>query len=140
MPPFRIGPPGETGLRDSIVAIGSAAMLVLSLMPVRAAAQDLEAARQRFLTSCSTCHAVEKDAPVRQGPNLLGVVGRKAGTLAGFKYSDALAKADLTWDEAAIDRWITDTQAVVPGSIMSYRQPNADKRRLVIAYLKSLSP
>ena len=103
-------------------------------------AQEADAARQQFLTSCGVCHTVEADAPPRQGPNLLGIFGRKAGKIQNFKYSDALAKADLTWDEPTLDRWIEDAAAVLPGTIMPYRQRDPDKRKLVIDFLKSLKP
>lgn len=139
MPPLCSQIPDATGLRGPNAVTGVFALLLLGVAPVIAAAEDLEAARQQFLTSCGTCHAVEKDAPLRQGPNLLGVIGRKSGKLDGFKYSDALAKSEFTWDEATLDRWIEDTQVVVPGNVMSYRQANSDKRQLVIAYLRSLS-
>jgi cytochrome c len=102
-------------------------------------ANDDEAKRQ-FVTSCGVCHTAEKDAPHRQGPNLFGIVGRKAGQIADFKYSEALAKADLTWDEATLDKWIEDASALLSGTTMPYRQRDPDKRKLVIKFLQSLSP
>ena len=131
---------GGTTLCGWQAAVGAGTVLTLAAAwgPVRA--DDLEAARQQFLTSCGTCHAVEKDAPPRQGPNLFGVFGRKSGTNPVFKYTDALTKAGLTWDEATLERWIEDASSLAPGTVMSYRQANPDKRRLVIQYVKSLSP
>lgn len=106
-----------------------------------AAADDkLVAAKKQFETSCGTCHTVDPQAAPRQGPNLAGVYGRPAGTLPGYKYSAALANAGFPWDEASLDKWITNAQAFRPGSVMPYRQTNPDKRQLVIAYLKSLAP
>ena len=133
-------PLGGTRPCGWLVAAGASGVLALAAATVPVRADDLEVARQQFLTSCGTCHSVEKDAPRRQGPNLLGVLGRKSGTNPDFIYSDALAKAGLTWDEATLDRWIEDAGSVAPGTVMSYRQANPDKRRLVIQYLKSLSP
>jgi cytochrome c len=105
---------------------------------------DLAAAKAQFLKSCGTCHTVEAGAPLRQGPNLATAFGRKAGSVAEFtKYSPALQKAGadgLVWDEATLDKWITDAAKLVPGATMPYRQADAEKRKLVIAYLKSLAP
>jgi cytochrome c len=106
----------------------------------QAMADDLFAAKKQFETSCGTCHVVDPKGGLRQGPNLAGVFGRPAGTYPGFKYSAALANAGFAWDEASLDKWITNAQAFRPGAVMPYRQANADKRQLVIAYLKSLGP
>ena len=144
-------PPGRSaGLAAPVLAAPVLAAPVLAA-PVLAAlltvstaaplaAQDIEAARQQFLTSCGVCHTVEKDAAPRQGPNLAGIFGHASGQRAGFAYSEALAKAHLTFDEATLERWIEDPAAVAPGTVMSYSQANPDKRRLIIQYLKSLPP
>jgi cytochrome c len=73
------------------------------------------------------------------GPNLRGVVGRIAGTAPGFEYSDAfLARLKgMPWSVEALDVWITNTQAWVPGALMIYKQPDAEIRRKIIAYLKA---
>jgi cytochrome c len=115
----------------------AAAALALACGP--AFAVDVEAARKQFVTSCGVCHAVEKDAAPRQGPNLLGVVGRKAASLGGFAYSPALKQLDTVWTEDALDAWIADPKAVAPGAAMVYRQADPAKRLLIIAYLKTLS-
>ena len=97
------------------------------------------AAGAQFKKSCGTCHTVDPNAPPRQGPNLFGVVGRPAGSLAGFKYSPAFlaGKDGIVWDEANIDRWITDPQAMIPGVVMLYKQADPEKRHLVIEFLKT---
>jgi cytochrome c len=100
---------------------------------------DLAAAQKQFVTSCGVCHTVEPGAPARQGPSLSGIFGRKAGAVAGFSYSQALATSDFVWDEATLDRWIENAQAMRPGVTMAYRQADPAKRRLIIAYLKSVS-
>lgn len=89
-----------------------------------------------FLNQCGTCHTVEHGAPPRQGPNLAGVVGRKVGTLPGFSYSAGFAKAVWTWDAAALDRWLADPQAMIPGAVMLYRQADPATRKLIIDWLK----
>lgn len=104
-----------------------------------AAAADLAAAETQFRKSCGVCHAAVADAPPRQGPNLFGVVDRKAGIVPGFKYSAPFIAggAGIVWNEATLDQWLTDPQSVIPGTFMVYRQADPDKRRLVIEYLKT---
>lgn len=92
----------------------------------------------QFKKSCGTCHTTDPKAPVRQGPNLHGVVGRPAGSLKGFKYSPAFVKAapNITWTAEMIDKWITDPQQVIPGTVMLYHQSDPEKRQLIIGYLQ----
>ena len=123
----------------STVCLGAAAMLGALLVSAPLRAEDADPGKAQFLKSCGVCHAVEKDAAPRQGPNLLGVVGRKAASVDGFKYSEALKTADWTWDEKNLDPWLENAAVVKPGTIMNYRQADPDKRALIIAYLKSLS-
>ena len=100
---------------------------------------DLAAAESQFKKSCGTCHVAVADAGPRQGPNLFGVIGRRAGSVPEFKYSPAFTTggADMVWDEGTLDRWLTDPQSVIPGALMLYKQADPDKRRLVIDYLKT---
>jgi cytochrome c len=92
-----------------------------------------------FKQQCATCHTTNlSDAP-RQGPPLVQIIGHQAGKAEGFHYSQGLAQAGFTWDEARLDAWLTDPQAVVPGAIMAYRQAKAETRAAIIAYLKGLN-
>lgn len=118
-----------------------AALAAISLALFVASARaddDLAAAQKQFLTSCGTCHIVDPQGGPRQGPNLAGVYGRKAGTYPGYKYSAALANAGFAWDDTSLDKWITNAQAFRPGVTMPYHQADPAKRKLVILYLKSL--
>jgi cytochrome c len=91
-----------------------------------------------FKQQCGTCHTSNETDPVRQGPSLFNVVGRRAGTVEGFKYSEGFAKADFAWDEARIDAWLINPQEMIPGSVMAYRQARPEVRAAVIAHLKEL--
>ncbi len=73
------------------------------------------------------------------GPNLRGVVGRPAGTVEGFTYSNTMLKTlkGMEWTEAALNVWITSPQAWVPGVYMYYKQDNPEVRRKIILYLKA---
>ena len=88
-----------------------------------------------FRTQCGTCHALAP-GEIRQGPNLAGVYGRKAGSVPGYKYSAGFADADWAWDEAHLDPYLTNPQAVIKGGVMGYRQAKPEVRQAVIAYLK----
>jgi cytochrome c len=91
-----------------------------------------------FKQQCATCHTNNLTDPVRQGPSLFGVIGRRAGTAEGFHYSAGFAKADFTWDAARLDAWITNPQAMIPGAVMAYRQSKPEVRAAIIDYLKEL--
>jgi cytochrome c len=86
-----------------------------------------------FESRCTGCHAMDAD---REGPQLGGVFGRKAGSVAGFAYSAALKSSGLTWDDATLERWLSDPDMVVPGNNMDFHVPKAEERRDLIAYFK----
>jgi cytochrome c oxidase assembly protein subunit 11 len=98
---------------------------------------DPAAGRELFATTCAECHALDNP---KVGPPLAGIVGRPAGSVPGYPYSAALARADVVWDEQTLDRWLENPQALVPGALMPYRLPDATRRRDIIAYLKTLKP
>lgn len=90
-----------------------------------------------FNNACRTCHTV-KEGDNRLGPNLHAIVGRKSGALANYPYSDSMAKADLVWDKATLDRFLANPEAVVRGNKM---QPyggiaSVEDRAKIIAYLE----
>jgi len=91
-----------------------------------------------FKQQCAVCHTSNLTDPVRQGPSLFGIVGRRAGSVDGFHYSPAFAKADFTWDDARLDAWMTNPQQMIPGAVMAYRQVRPEVRTAIIAYLKEL--
>lgn len=96
---------------------------------------------KKVFMRCVACHAVAPNAAAKMGPNLAGVVGRKAGAAPGFKYSAAMKKANLKWDDATLDKWLTKPSTLVPGTSMAFAGvPNADERAAVIAYLKKPVP
>ena len=70
------------------------------------------------------------------GPRHRGVVGRRAGSVADYNYSAALKNSGLTWDEATLDRWLTNPSALVPGTKMFFKLDSPQDRADVIAYLK----
>jgi cytochrome c len=85
---------------------------------------------------CTGCHALDSN---RVGPLHRGVFGRRAGGVAGYAYSPALANADLTWNEATLDRWLSNPQALLPGQRMNLRVKDAQDRADIIAFLRQVS-
>lgn len=84
---------------------------------------------------CVACHAVQ-DGRNGLGPHLHNIIGRKAGSIEGYQYSDALINSDKIWDAATLDAWIENSAKIIPGTKMNYAgMRSADDRRDVIAYL-----
>ena len=111
--------------------------------PIASAQMPLPAAKPPdgatlFKQQCATCHTTNLSDPVRQGPTLFNIIGRRAGSVDGFHYSAGLAKADFAWDDAKLDVWITNPQDMIPGAVMAYRQAKPETRAAIIAYLKEL--
>lgn len=110
--------------------------VLLVMMSPAAHAADADAGARVFKSQCGTCHAVGKNLV---GPNLVGVVGRHAGTVEGFRYSAANKAADFTWDAAKLDPYLANPKAVIPGTSMLYAGLKNDTQRAdLIAYLETL--
>ena len=84
---------------------------------------------------CAGCHSVDG---MKAAPPLRAVFGKAAASHPKYPYSDALKNAHLSWDEATLDRWLADPDALVPGNDMSFRLDNAAERADIVAYLKQL--
>ena len=88
---------------------------------------------------CAICHKVTSGGGNGIGPNLFGVVGRKAGSVAGFNYSSAMKAAGFTWTEEKLEAYIAKPQAVVPGNRMAFAGiPNPTQADDLVAYLDTL--
>ncbi len=97
---------------------------------------DPAAGRAVFAAVCADCHRLHH---AKVGPPLAGVFGRRAGAVAGYPYSAALAGAGFRWDASRLSAWLADPQQAVPGALMPFRLPDRMRRGDVIAYLRSLS-
>jgi cytochrome c len=113
-----------------------AATMAAAQMPLPAARPPDGAAL--FKQQCATCHTTTLSEASRQGPSLFKIVGQPAGKVEGFRYSAGFANADFVWDDGRLDTWLTNPQAMIPGAVMTYRQPKAETRAAIIAYLKEL--
>src|SRR5437763_14563185 len=108
------------------------AVLLTAFVPSDTKA-DTVAGRVAFEKRCTGCHALDRD---KEGPRLAGVVGRKAGSVSAFPYSDAVKKSALVWNEAALDKWLTDPESIIPDTDMAFRLENPAERAAIIAFLK----
>ena len=91
-----------------------------------------------FNNSCRTCHTV-REGDNRLGPNLHNIIGREAGSLPDYAYSSAMQQSGIVWDEATLDAFIENPEAVVPGNNMKPFSgiASADDRAKIIAHLKA---
>lgn len=87
-------------------------------------------------SSCASCHTFAKGEANGQGPNLFGLIGRTAGSAPGFAYSAGLTKAlgGKTWSKELLDAWLTDTERVAPGSLMTFFLDDAKSRQAIVDY------
>jgi cytochrome c len=89
---------------------------------------------EQVYARCLACHALAAD---RVGPRHCGLLGRRAGSVPGFAYSQAMKSSKLTWDEQTLDRFLAKPLKVVPGTAMTYDGvPDAKDRADLIAYLR----
>jgi cytochrome c len=125
------------------MALGTAALVAVAYGGVVLAqagpTPDAKRGAEVFRVQCSVCHTVEAGKS-SIGPSLYGVVGRKAGSLEGFKYSDAMKKVDANWTPANLDKYLENPWQIAPGTPMALVVPSVKNRADVIAYLQSLAP
>jgi cytochrome c len=108
----------------------------LALPTGAAAGTAPDAARgEQLYSRCLACHALAYD---RVGPRHCGLIGRRAGSVPGFDYSDAMKRSKLVWNEKTLDRFLADPLKTVPGTTMTYAGVDiAQDRADLIAYLKA---
>ncbi len=95
---------------------------------------------QQTAKECELCHNLGKGQGAKIGPDLYGVVGRKVASEPGFNYSDALKAKGGTWTFDALNVWLTNPRADVPGTLMTFAGIDNEKQRAnVIAFLNSNS-
>lgn len=119
-------------MKSLLLAFG----LTLALGGTPASAADLDAGKKVF-KKCKACHSL-KAGKKKVGPSLFGVMGNKAGQVKGFKYSRAMKAADITWDDASLDAYLTKPKKFLKGTKMSFAglKKKADRDN-VIAYVKA---
>lgn len=119
--------------RSAILFISTLFSAAVGAAPVKG---DVVRGEQVY-TRCFACHALERD---RTGPRHCGLFGRKAGSVPGFEYSQAMKKSGIVWNEKTLARFLTDPAKTVPGTSMGYAGvKDAQERNDLIAYLKKAS-
>ena len=121
-------------------SIAVSALILAASFRAATAEGDVSAGETTFKV-CRTCHQIGEKARNFVGPELNGVLGRKAGTAPGYNYSDANKNSGLTWDEATLTKYLHVPREVVPGTKMAFPGlGNDDDIANVIAYLKQFGP
>jgi len=133
----------KTNAMRNGAAQGTSALVACALAGLAGAAHaDGDAAKGQaaFVRQCVICHTNEKGGDNRFGPNLFGIVGKKAGTVPGFGYTNAFKnRANWEWTEDAIGGWMMFPSTMVPGTAMGVFQGIAEKDRDdLVAYLATL--
>jgi len=116
----------------SVVAL----LLTVSAACATAHAADPEQGKALYESRCAGCHSLDQD---RIGPRHRGLIGRKAGAIAGFEYSSALRASRIVWSAQTLDAWLADPERFIPGQRMNYSVPEAADRADVIAFLQANS-
>ena len=114
---------------------GFGPITALLLLTVAAHADGDPARGEQRFVDCAACHAPQPGV-ANVGPSLQGVFGRKAGSLADFRYSPALKRSGITWTPETLDTFLADPQKTVPNNRMPYAgMPDATDRADLIAFL-----
>jgi cytochrome c len=121
-------------------AVAAGALAIVCLTGAAQAAGDPAKGKAAFVRQCAICHTTEKGGGNRFGPNLFGIIGRTAGTMPGFSYTNAFKnRAKWEWTEDAVGSWMMFPSTMVPGTAMGVFQGIAERDRDdLVAYLATL--
>jgi cytochrome c len=115
------------------------ATVCVVLAAANASASGDAAKGKDLFVRCTVCHTAQSGGGNRIGPNLFGVVGRPAGTAAGYSYSTAMKKSGITWSEDVLVKYLQGPSTVVPGTKMTFAGfSNPQQAADMAAYLATL--
>ena len=120
------------------IGFASAALIAIALASGTAGAADIKKGKKVF-NKCKACHSL-KSGKNKMGPSLYGIMGRKAASVPKFRYSKAMKKSGITWDEATLGLFLAKPKKFLKGTRMSFsgikKQTQMDN---LLAYLKEAS-
>lgn len=93
---------------------------LVTLLVAETAVAEEPGAGSADLQKCKICHSLDKGGPNRVGPNLSGIFGSKAGTVAGFRYSEEMRTSGIVWDDETLAKFLRDPRGTIPGNHMSF--------------------
>ena len=118
-------------MKHALTVLGAA--LALAAAAAQAAAPDVKLGESVY-ARCAACHALGYD---RTGPRHCGLFGRRAGSVPGFAYSDAMKRSEIVWSAKTLDRFLANPPKALPGTSMTYAGvPDRAERTALIAYLR----
>jgi len=109
-----------------------AAVGLFAAMTAAHAEGDALHGKQLYAVRCAVCHSIDYNGV---GPTHKNLVGRKAGSVQGYAYSDALKNSQVIWDEASLKQWLTEPEKFIPGQKMFISIPDPKDRADIVAYL-----
>ena len=122
------------GLSTKVFAVATLALA--TGLSAAAVAADVKRG-EKVYRKCKACHFVDREKN-KVGPHLVGIIGRKAGSVEGFRYSKAMKASGIVWDEETIDEFLAKPKQYIPGNKMIFPALKKEKdRRDLIAYIKT---
>jgi cytochrome c len=129
----------ETRPRRMVSALSFAAAIAVLASAGSAHAGDPAAGKTQFQRQCATCHIDTAEGARRLGPTMFGIVGRKTGSVEGFRYSEANRNAGWVWTREKLDEYLKNPRASIPGTTMAFAGVRSDKDRAdLVSYLETL--
>jgi cytochrome c len=127
--------------RFALLLLAPPSLLLLAAAPIAAGATDLANGQRLFASRCASCHSVGPSARAGFGPQLNAVFGRRAGTTPDFRYSPAMAKSNIVWNDRTLAAFIDAPDDLIPGTKMRFwGMSNPKQVGDLLAYLRSIPP
>ena len=124
-------------MKKTTFALASSVAVILVAGSASAQSGNEARGERLFNQQCKACHTVDKDGARTVGPNLHGLVGRKAGSTEGFSSSDAMKASGIVWDDKTLVEYLKDPKGRVPGTKMVYAGLKQEAQQAdMIAFLK----
>ncbi len=119
----------------ALLVLASTGLLAVGLVGAGVGSPPPEiAAGREIYERCGACHSLERD---RVGPRHCGLLGRRAGSVPGFAYSEAMRGSGIVWDLRTLDAFLADPLGTVPGTFMTYAGiQDPEERAQLLAYLE----